>query len=139
MERTHRHLASLAVLAANCAGLALCAACGSSPSASDAGALAVQNAIRTSCDLSSPAACPAPFPHYSDIAPIVQRSCVPCHPGATADSQWPLTEYDDVAAWADVVQNLLCTYRMPPLDGGIPMTDADRVVILEWIQCGSPK
>jgi hypothetical protein len=44
--------------------------------------------------------------------------------------------YGDVAAWAPVVQYDLCTDQMPPLDGGIAIAPADRLAILDWIQCG---
>jgi hypothetical protein len=137
MQRKHRRVGSVAVLVASTA-LGLLEACGAPPSSSDASELAVQDAIQTSCEQTAPTVCPMP-PHYSDIAPILQRSCVPCHPGAPADGQWPLTEYADVAPWAALVQEELCTYGMPPLDGGIPMAAADRLAILDWIRCGVPE
>src|SRR5580693_450279 len=96
-----RRLASLAVLVSTGAGLRLFVACGGSPAAPVPRDLGVEDAIRISCDVAAPTACPVPSPHYSDVAPILQKSCVPCHPGPAADPQWPLTEYEDVAPWAD--------------------------------------
>jgi hypothetical protein len=28
---------------------------------------------------------------------------------------------------------------MPPLDGGVPITAADRLAILVWLECGAPE
>jgi|HubBroStandDraft_6_1064221.scaffolds.fasta_scaffold941891_1 hypothetical protein len=145
MDRNDRRFAWLVVSAAS-SGFAFLTACGSSAAAPDAGATGapgpdggattVADAIRNSCDLAEAAACPKP-PRYADIAPIVERSCVPCHSSDASDGEWPLTEYSDVAPWAALVQDDLCTYRMPPLDGGVDITAADRLAVLDWIQCGA--
>src|SRR5579884_3948519 len=60
-------------------------------------------ALLASCAVTAPASCPdAGPPHYSDVAPILAARCVPCHSGATGP--WPLTDYQDVADWADAVE-----------------------------------
>src|SRR5580658_4018570 len=111
-------------------------ACGDAPAGSDASdAATIENAIQTSCQLTPSTACSTPL-HYADVAPILTRSCVPCHSGDAADMAWPLTAYGDVAAWAPIVQYDLCTDQMPPLDGGIAIAPADRLAALAWIQCG---
>ena len=162
----HNRTAALLFLCC-CAAFGLFVACGNSPAApapsagNDAGSslrssprptssrdasppgdareLAIENAIRGSCDVTAPTTCPTPSPHYSDIAPIVQRDCVPCHSGATPDGPWPLTGYKQLADWAGVIQDDLGNCTMPPLDGGVPITAADRLAILVWLQCGAPE
>ncbi|MGO9838107.1 MAG: hypothetical protein ACLP1X_28325 [Polyangiaceae bacterium] len=129
----YRHLAGMAVVATSWVGWGVLMACGNATAGSDAGT--IENAIRTSCQLTTPTACSTPL-QYADVAPILTRSCVPCHSGDAADMAWPLTAYGDVAAWAPLVQYDLCTDQMPPLDGGIAITPADRLAVLDWIQCG---
>jgi hypothetical protein len=132
----HRHLAGLAVVATSCVGSGVLMACGNSTTASDPpDAATIENAIRTSCQLTTATTCSTSL-HYADVVPILSRSCVPCHSADAADMAWPLTAYRDVAAWAPVVQYDLCTDQMPPLDGGIPIATADRLAVLDWIQCG---
>jgi hypothetical protein len=90
------------------------------------------------CSVPAPTACPSPSLHYSDIAPIIQANCAGlCH-GGLPDGPWPLTEYQHVADWADVIGPLVANCLMPPPDAGVSMTTADRLAILTWIRCGSP-
>ena len=53
---------------------------------------------------------------------------------------WPLNDYELVADWADLIRADLLNCSMPPADAaaGAAMTDADRVVLLNWILCGTP-
>ncbi len=80
-------------------------------------------------------ACPDPPPHYADVAGILQQRCVPCHYDQP-DGPWPLENYRQVADWQDVVRDdlLLCT--MPPADGGVTMTEDERLAIITWLRCG---
>jgi hypothetical protein len=91
------------------------------------------------CKVSLPTSCPSPKPHYSDVQPIFQQRCVICHDGATADSPWPLTEYEHVADWYDMIRSEVVNCTMPPADAGVPMTDDERMKILTWIRCGFPE
>lgn len=129
--------ASLMTLAAGGIGLVL-AGCGSSPvpETSDA---EVASAILASCTATTAPSCPASTPHYAEVAPIFQKSCVPCHPGPAAAMQWPLTAYGDIAPWAGVIQDEVCENAMPPVDGGIALDPSDRLTILDWTQCGAPE
>src|SRR6185312_14185331 len=83
-------------------------------------------AIQASCGISPPTDCPSPPPTYADLAPVIQTHCVPCHDGATSQSQWPLTEYEHVADWADTIRDELIHCEMPPLDGGVVIAADDR-------------
>jgi uncharacterized membrane protein len=91
------------------------------------------------CSVSAPTACPDPSPHYADVAPIINQRCVePCHSGLP-EGPWPLTDYEHVADWADVVRTDLIGCLMPPADGGVSMADEERLAILTWIRCGFPE
>jgi hypothetical protein len=118
------------------AGLALFA-CSSSPTRGTS-KVDVEDAIRTSCTATTPPMC-SPTPHYADVEPILQKSCVPCHPGPAGATQWPLTTYSDNEAWAGAIQSELCANTMPPVDGGIAIAAADRLTLLDWAQCGAPE
>jgi hypothetical protein len=87
----------------------------------------------------APTTCPDPPPHYADVTPILERSCVVgCHSGE-AGGPWPLTDYDHVAGWADAIQADLLHCLMPPSDAGIPIAAEEIAEILTWIQCGAPQ
>src|SRR4051812_40856328 len=91
------------------------------------------------CSVEAPTACPDPSPHYADIAPIINQRCAePCHSGVP-EGPWPLTDYPHVADWADVVRTDLILCLMPPADGGVSMSDDERLAILTWIRCGFPE
>lgn len=140
MRWKHGYIGSWTELVATFAGLAVLTACGNSPGAAardDAAEPTVESALRTSCEASTPSACEQPSPKYTDIAPILQKSCNPCHNGEVGP--WPLTNYDDVAAWDDVIWQDLSSCNMPPLDGGVALTAAGRRAIIDWVQCGDPQ
>jgi uncharacterized membrane protein len=93
--------------------------------------------LAASCTVTAPTTCPFPVPRYADVQPIFQQRCVTCHSGQT--ERWPLTMYQHVADWYDVVRDQVLTCMMPPPDSGIPMTNQERVAILAWIRCGFPE
>jgi hypothetical protein len=84
-----------------------------------------------------PTSCSQPMPHYTDVQPIFQKHCSQCHSGAT--EQWPLTDYEHVASWFDIIPPKLVNCQMPPLDAGVPMANAERTAILHWLRCGFPE
>jgi hypothetical protein len=89
--------------------------------------------------LQAPSACPSPAPTYANVEPIFRQRCVgPCHSG-TADGPWPLTTYEHIYDWKDIVSARLLDCTMPPLDGGVPITTEERLAILTWIACDSPE
>jgi hypothetical protein len=139
MGPTKVRIASLMALAAGGVGFGLLVACGTSAPAPQASAVEVENAIQASCMATMPPSCPASTPHYADVAPILEKSCVPCHPGPAGAPQWPLTVYGDIAPWAGVIQDEVCGNTMPPADGGIGIDPSDRLTILDWVQCGAPE
>jgi hypothetical protein len=86
------------------------------------------------CTVSAPTSCEQPQLRWVDVQPVVQKNCGPCHDGS--GDQWPLNSYTDVADWADTVRDWVADCSMPPQDAGIPMTDAEKLVILDWLRCG---
>jgi hypothetical protein len=90
------------------------------------------------CTVTAPTVCPDPPPHYPDVQPIIQRTCVPCHYGLPG-GPWPLLQYSHVADWYDVVRAMVLDCSMPPPDAGVPISDDERTAILTWILCGFPE
>jgi hypothetical protein len=86
--------------------------------------------------------CIGPPPSFqNDVLPILDRSCnQACHNGATG--VWPLTQYQDVADWANLVGADLQSCSMPPVpESGPPLatiTTAERATIMQWIACNVP-
>lgn len=92
----------------------------------------------TTCAAPAPTACAAPTVRWADVEPIFEQSCTPCHSGA-AGGPWPLSQWVDVAAWADSITPDLTNCTMPPLDGGVPMTSGERTAVLGWLACDAPE
>jgi cytochrome c5 len=95
---------------------------------------------QTSAALSCPAVdasatCQTDGEAFDAILPILQKSCIPCHDTSAPDAAWPLTAYSDVEAWSGVVEGDLLKCAMPPADGGYPLTDADRLALINWMIC----
>jgi hypothetical protein len=117
------------------AALVVLAACtsssgGSSSSGSSSGA--------TTCPDDLPAACPTNAPTYTtDIAPIVQASCTPCHAPGGTESGRLLTTYAGISAQSGSALNQVYACRMPPL-GSPRLSAADRTALMAWLVCGAP-
>lgn len=90
------------------------------------------------CTVVAPETCTRPELRFADVQPTFQTHCVNCHYGQ-AGGPWPLSSYSDIADWSDVVRADLVTCSMPLADGGTNMTDAERLLILDWLRCGSPQ
>jgi hypothetical protein len=120
-------------------GLVLAACGGGSASPANDGA-SVEKAIVSVCTATTPPTCDGGvIPRYADVTPILEKSCIPCHPGPAGAPQWPLTAYSDIQPWAGVILDEVCGSAMPPSDGGIGITESDRLTILDWVQCGAPE
>lgn len=89
------------------------------------------------CDVKPVEDCPSPAPTYADIAPILDAKCVVCH-SDTSTGPWPLTSYDAVEAWWDLIRRDTRDCSMPPSDSGLVLTPAESQLILEWIACDRP-
>jgi hypothetical protein len=91
------------------------------------------------CVVVAPTECTDPELRYADVQPIFQQRCVEgCHNGMP-NGPWPLTDYDHIADWWDVVRDEVKSCAMPPPDSGRTMTNEERDAILLWIRCGFPE
>lgn len=74
------------------------------------------------------------------IVPILDASCNSCHDPDLPGAPWPLRDYDDVAAWRDLILPDLLACSMPPRnsDSGVALSEVDRQQLLTWLACGSP-
>ena len=103
--------------------------------ASDAG----DAAITVSCPVAPPTSCPDPTAiRYADVAPIIEARCASCHSPLWA-GPWPLNTLSHVRDWTDDIRTNLIACTMPPRDAGIPMTQQERLTLLQWIRCGLPE
>jgi len=99
-----------------------------------------ENAAPPLCSVSAPTSCPSPAPRFADVRPIIQQTCAgPCHSGTDPAGPWPLTDYEHVADWADVVRADLLDCSMPPADAGVTLSAENRLFILNWLRCGYPE
>jgi hypothetical protein len=90
------------------------------------------------CGVMAPTSCPDPPVRYPDVEPIFRTRCVICH-NNNGDGPWPLTDYQDIADWQDIIRGDLLDCSMPPADAGVPMTLDDKMAILTWIRCALPQ
>jgi hypothetical protein len=93
---------------------------------------------KPSCSIAHPTSCPDPPVRYGDVEPIFRTRCVICH-NNDFEGPWPLTDYQQIADWQDIVRGDLLDCSMPPADAGVPMTLDERLAILTWIRCALPQ
>jgi peroxiredoxin len=81
------------------------------------------------------------------IAPILQKNCQECHrPGQVGPMA--LFNYEDAAAWAETIREVIEENRMPPwyadprygkFANDRRLTAAERDTLLKWVAQGTPK
>ncbi len=95
--------------------------------------------------LSATVAQGADFVH--DIAPIVYRSCAPCHHAGGA-GPFPLTSYADVKKRAGQIAAVTRSRYMPPwlpehgyddFEGERRLSDEQLRTIADWVKAGAPE
>ena len=111
---------------------AVALACGtaSNGAADDAGGTAV-------CPISP--GCPdggARFSYQSDIVPILDQACIPCH-SPTGPAGYDESTYSNVYPQRSPMLDQVAGCLMPPQNGPV-MTAAQRVAMTQWLQCGAP-
>ena len=85
----------------------------------------------------TPTACPAPPPRYAaDVAPILAKSCSPCHLPGGKEQNRLLTSYGEVFPQRGAVLSQLINCKMPPSDGPA-VTPEDRAKVVGWLLCGA--
>lgn len=85
--------------------------------------------------------------YAEEIARIVQRRCVECHrEGGIAP--FALESYDDVAAWAETIREVVEDHRMPPWHASpkygrfandCRMPDDEKQRLYQWVANGVPR
>ena len=87
-------------------------------------------------------------PDYAtQVAPILQENCVDCH-RAGAIGPWKMNKHRRVANYADMIEEVLLTRRMPPWDPHpdygqfhepYNLTSDETQTLIRWIQAGAPR
>jgi uncharacterized membrane protein len=101
--------------------------------------LADPDADVAACVRKLPAACPTPSPSYeTQIDPIIQNRCWPCHAtgGAGAASGHPFTDYNLVHKDRGAILDQVYACNMPP-SGATALSDEERTAMLAWLVCGA--
>ena len=85
--------------------------------------------------------------YSNQIARIFQNRCVQCHrPGEIAP--FALTDYSEVAGWADTIAEVVRERRMPPwhasreygrFKNDASLSDVEQDQILQWAAAGAPE
>jgi hypothetical protein len=74
------------------------------------------------------------------VGPIIEKSCASaagCHTGKP-DDPWPLTDYQEIVDWKSAFVDDLRGCTMPPADAGVALSVNDRLVLWQWLTCGTP-
>ena len=108
------------------------AGCGGGSSADPDGAAGCPNDLPTCPD---PSAAPS---YQTEVAPIIETSCLACHgPGGAEQGSHDLSIYDSLYPQRTDVLTQVYNCRMPP--GGVaPLSADDRQTLLTWLVCGAP-
>jgi hypothetical protein len=101
-------------------------------------ALAACSSPAASCPTQIPP-CPSPQPSFvSEVNPIIQSVCVPCHGPGGVEAVRPYLTYGDMATYGPFVtmyqQVFACLMPQSPR----MLTTAQRQRLLEWFACGEP-
>jgi peroxiredoxin len=82
-----------------------------------------------------------------DIAPILQRHCVECHREGDI-APFALTDYREVAGWAEMIAEVVRQQRMPPWHASAKygrfanerrLSDEEKRLIEAWAAAGAPQ
>src|ERR1041384_5451985 len=82
-----------------------------------------------------------------EVAPILQKSCVPCHTSGGI-GPFAMTSYDKVKSRADMIQEVLLTQRMPPWHADPhygsfvnerSLTPEQAQTLEHWVEQGAPR
>lgn len=94
----------------------------------------------TLCPQAAPSGCPDTPSYVKDIAPLIERACVPCHSPGQVAADRDLTSYADLLRLETTSFVQIDGCVMPPADAGpdAELTLPERTEILQWFVCGSP-
>jgi thiol-disulfide isomerase/thioredoxin len=89
----------------------------------------------------------APITYSNQVARILQKNCVECH-RAGQIAPFALTNYDEVAGWSEMIQEVVREQRMPPwhadpkygkFHNDRSLCDADKESLYAWVKAGAPE
>jgi hypothetical protein len=94
----------------------------------------------TPCPLAEASGCRQPPSYASDIAPLVQRTCMPCHAAGGVAADRRLSTRAELTQLETTVIGQVNGCTMPPADAGpdAMMTPTDRTELEQWFICGAP-
>ncbi len=81
------------------------------------------------------------------IAPVLNKRCVECHRSGEI-APFALTNYAEVAGWAETIAEVVQENRMPPwhadpqyghFSNDRRMSDEEKKLIADWVQAGTPE
>jgi mono/diheme cytochrome c family protein len=80
--------------------------------------------------------------YYRDIVPILQEHCLSCH---RPDQIAPISflSYRQTRPWAEAIEHVVLTAKMPPWGGGVPFRHVPVLsiqevdTIVEWVREGA--
>ena len=92
------------------------------------------------CPLGDASGCVPPPTYARDIAPLVQRTCMPCHAAGGVAADRPLSSRAELTLLETTVIGTVNGCTMPPADAGTDamMGPADRTELEQWFICGAP-
>lgn len=85
--------------------------------------------------------------YCKDVAPIFQNACVQCH-RAGEIAPFALTDYEEIAGWAETIAEVISQQRMPPWHANpaygefandCSLSAAERETVLKWVAAGAPE
>ena len=89
----------------------------------------------------------SPITYSKQIARILQKRCVECHREGEI-APFALTEYDEVAGWAAMIEEVVSENRMPPWHADPAhgtfandrrLTSQEKQLIAHWAAAGAPE
>jgi len=84
---------------------------------------------------------------YRDVLPILQQNCQRCHREGNI-GPFVLSEYEDVANWAETIREAVVEHRMPPwkadpahgeFANDMSLSEAQYQTLVTWVDEGSPE
>ncbi len=85
--------------------------------------------------------------YSKDVAPIFRDACVQCH-RAGEIGPFPMTDYSEVAGWAEMIAEVVSEQRMPPWHANpqfgqfandCSLSPEQRDLIIKWVAAGAPE
>jgi hypothetical protein len=118
------------------------AACGGTSSSGTGG-----GGSGSACPNDLPAKCTTAPSYKSDVAPIIERHCQPCHAPGAEEAVMPFVTYGEVHDDASAVLDQVYACRMPnkgdttvsaAVQKQLPLSTSERQTLLLWLICNSP-